>query len=114
MKKTFYTRALAACKLFFRRLTLRLLRKLLDLADDRLHAAEVRLRDELAAPVPGADMVKLNSGHAAGSNPTAGAAKKETFQQWEAGRSGVAPASKKEARRRRALSAAEFDLRFAR
>jgi hypothetical protein len=36
----------------------------------------------------------------------------ETFQQWEARRSGVAVISKKEARRRRGVSARAFDLRF--
>lgn len=35
-------------KLWLRRWTLRTLRKLLDLADDRLHAAEVKLREELS------------------------------------------------------------------
>src|SRR5882762_933202 len=39
-------------KLWLRRWTLRTLRKLLDLADDRLHAAEVNLREELSN-VPG-------------------------------------------------------------
>ena len=36
-----------ATKLALRRFTLRWLRKLVDVADDRLHAAEVQLRSEL-------------------------------------------------------------------
>ena len=39
---------------------------------------------------------------------------RETFEQWEARKSGIAVISKKQARERRRLSAAEFDLRFAR
>jgi len=105
----------AKLKLFFRRLTLRLLRKLVDLVDDRLHRAEVRLRNDLSDQRDGQhpsrtvltreDMLHQRRDERPGS---------ETFMQWEARRSGVAVISKKAARRRRALSAAGFDLRFAR
>jgi len=39
-------------KIKIRRVALRWLRKLVDLADDRLHAAEVRFRDEQANRIP--------------------------------------------------------------
>lgn len=60
------------------------LRQLLDYFDDRLHAAEVRLRKPIE-PV--------------------------SFTEWEARRS-VTPVESKKATRRRRPSAAAFDLRF--
>jgi hypothetical protein len=113
-------------KLFLRRLTLRWLRKLVDLADDRLHAAEVRLRAALANRNPVVDAPHGINGSATteplasrGDAQEAAAPvhrrQSESFQQWEARRSGVAPVSKKEARKRRERAgAAAFDLRFAR
>lgn len=110
-------------KLWARRVALRWARKLVDLADDRLHAAEVKLRNDLASRVVPVKQ-SLTAEHqqaearklipARGEEAGSTGRRRETFQQWEARRSGVAPVSKKEARRRRALTAAEFDLRFAR
>jgi hypothetical protein len=105
-------------KLWLRRLALRQLRKLADLADDRLHAAEVKLRADLCADKPCRESVAPDSAKPVRSRTcltrTPGPAQSETFLQWEARRSGVAVVSKKEARRRRGLTARAFDLRFAR
>lgn len=98
-------------KLAIRRWTIRKLRLWFDLLDDRLHAAEVRLREECAeknslaecAPVPPA-RAKTEQG-----NPLQPA--RETFTQWEARRSGIAPVGKKSSRRR-GMPARAFDLRF--
>lgn len=131
----------AETKLALRRFTLRWLRKLVDVADDRLHAAEVQLREELSdlSPQKGESHDPRNgsarpAGHSAHHSGTAQPGQQtarsaaiaardakpelpahrhhETFAQWEARRSGVAVVTKREARRRR-LSAREFDLRFA-
>jgi hypothetical protein len=112
-------------KLFFRRLTLHWLRKLVDVADDRLHAREVALRAEISSRQIDIVPARVSSaGCTTGSSESPlrgeyGSAepvrKSENFQQWEARRSGVAPVSKKEARKRRERAgAAAFDLRFAR
>lgn len=91
-------------------MVLRYLRKLVDLADDRLHAAEVRLRNDLALR-QGEKPVAEKTCTASARIPAV-SHRRETFQQWEARRSGVAVISKKEVCRRRAVSAAAFDLRF--
>jgi uncharacterized protein YmfQ (DUF2313 family) len=99
-------------KLWLRRLALRCLRNLVDVADDRLHTAEVKLREDLS----GRSLVRVvaSTPQQVGSIP-APRSKNETFVQWEARRSGVAPVSKKTARRRRErVTASAFDLRFAR
>jgi len=98
-------------KLWLRKKTLMAMRSLLWHADEWLHAREVKLRKELdfrraeATPVP-----------AAAGLPTVERSKPrrqpESFQQWEARRSGIAIVSKKEARRRRHTSASAFDSRF--
>lgn len=115
MNATLYQRTLAACKLWARRLALRWARKLVDLADDRLHAAEVRFRDEVARPAIRVESPRLSTSECGRGDSLRrqGTPRRESFQQWEARRSGVALVSKKEARRRRALTAREFDLRFA-
>jgi hypothetical protein len=126
-------------KLALRRFSLRWLRKAFDAIEDRLHAAEVRLREDLSQvsaerggrttspldsqggqptlcePIQSnpryaavADSVASHNGCRVGRSP-------ETFLEWEARRSGVAPVSKKAARaRRQRPSAGAFDLRFAR
>jgi hypothetical protein len=105
-----------ATKLALRRFTLRWLRKLVDVADDRLHAAEVTLRNDLSqmrAPedVSQYDPTSVRSVHTTPAAPSAG----ESFTEWEARRSGIAPVSKKAARQRRERQgAAAFDLRYAR
>ena len=113
----------AKTKLALRRFGLRCARKLLDFLDDRLHAAEVRLREDLASHVVSVQQ-SLSLGHSVmGASKPSPARGEETgsmgrrrvsFAEWEMRRSGVAVISKKEARRQRQrLSAAAFDLRFA-
>lgn len=103
-------------KLWLRRWTLRRLRWLVDLADDRLHAAETRLRNDLcgrkpvgevAAPIPAKPAAARTC-----LTSEAGRPQGDTFLQWEARRSGVAVISKKEARLRRGMTALSFDLKF--
>ena len=101
----------ARFKLWLRKKTLMALRAIIWHADEWLHAREVKLRKELgfrraeATPVP-----------AAAGLPTVERSKPrrqpESFQQWEARRSGIAVVSKKEARRRRQTSTSAFDSRF--
>jgi hypothetical protein len=96
-------------KLALRRRLLMILRAILWHADEWLHRQELALREELERVAP-ARAEKIHSPNA-GSTPAA-RSKVETFLEWEARRSGVAPVAKKS--RRRGLSAREFDLRFAR
>jgi hypothetical protein len=107
-----------ATKLALRRFTLRWLRKLVDVADDRLHAAEVNLRKEISDGTldRGADVVGVSDlpDSLLLAKP-ARQRQEEPFLEWEARRSGVAPVSKKAARQRRERQgAATFDLRYAR
>jgi hypothetical protein len=129
-------------KLALRRFTLRWLRKLVDVADDRLHAAEVKLRGEVAAKnssdgqgfvtivelnrdaqrPQAVDEPFLSAQDKAGNCPTVTDETAQetpirgtTFQQWEARRSGIAPITKKAARQRRQrMTASAFDLKYAR
>jgi len=101
-----------ATKLALRRFTLRWLRKLVDVADDRLHSAEVKMREEIAVAKVRTEPLIDKGAFVEGSasvpydTPT-------NYRQWEARRSGVAVVSKKEARKRRErTTAAAFDLRF--
>jgi hypothetical protein len=99
-------------KLAIRRWTIRKLRLLFDFLDDRLHAAEVRMRDELSvqhspAAIAVAPPARAKAARRVEQPATAG----EGFEQWEARRSGVAPISKKSARRR-GIPARAFDLKF--
>lgn len=134
-------------KLALRRLALRWMRKLVDVADDRLHAAEVRLREELQAlravsaphdttePLTRPESLVRQGQRAKPQELPASAvatrripeqerqmpavavgdrpAFAQTFSQWEARRSGVEPITKKASRRRRGLTAAAFDRKFA-
>ena len=95
-------------KRWLRKKTLMALRALLWHADEWLHAREVRLREDLSG-VPRV-LPRSSPPGRVGSNPTPRSTS-ETFQQWEARKSGVAVVSKKEARRQR-TTAAGFDLRF--
>jgi len=121
-------------KLAVRRWVIRKLRLFFDFLDDRLHAEEVRLRDELSLPVhvepsrpsrterpavPGVGSIEEDEllrdrvrGRLSSGDEPLRAAQGETFTQWEARRSGIAPVSKKSARRR-GMPARAFDLRFA-
>jgi hypothetical protein len=112
----------AETKLALRRFALRWLRKLVDVADDRLHAAEVTLRNDLSGlsarqhPTltvhSSEDLLHQRTDD---KRPEAARPESETFLEWEARRSGVAPVSKKAARQRRERQgAAAFDLRYAR
>jgi hypothetical protein len=110
-------------KFALRRFALRWLRKLVDVADDRLHAAEVKLREEIASRNDTVPVRVTAAGCTTGSTESpfrsaygsAAPARTESFRQWEARRSGVAPVSKKAARRRHERGGAQaFDLRFAR
>jgi hypothetical protein len=106
-------------KLALRRVAIRWARKLLDFLDDRLHAEEVRLREDAATRN---DLcARKSAGPSVAGKLTAnperraafpGRAQTETFTEWEARRSGVAVISKKEARRRQRPTASVFDLRF--
>jgi hypothetical protein len=102
-------------KLALRRFTLRWLRKLVDVADDRLHAAEVMLRNDLSqmrAPedVSQYDPTSVRSVHTTPAVPSAG----ESFTEWEARRSGLTPKVKTHRRRRVRSSAADFDFQIIR
>jgi hypothetical protein len=97
-------------KLAIRRWAIRKLRLLFDFLDDRLHAAELRMRDELSVQhSPAAAFHGLPA--RAKALPRTSCAAGETFEQWEMRRSGVSPVSKKSARRR-GMPARAFDLRF--
>ena len=96
-------------KLWIRKRLLMLLRAIVWRADEWLHRQELALREELERAAPGRVAKPIAE---AGSTPAARSKKVETFAQWEARRSGVAPIAKPS--RRRGLSAREFDLRFAR
>ena len=109
-------------KLWLRKKTLMTLRAIIWRADEWLHRQEVKLREELSLQdkqdVParvtasGCTIGSSESPFRGGVGSAAPARKTETFQQWEARRSGIAVVSNKEARRRRPLSASAFDLRF--
>ena len=106
-------------KLALRRFALRWLRKAFDAIEDRLHAAEVRLREDLSlAGVVGAgrSLIRCGTSNAIVPSPVERAASaRETYTEWEARRSGVAPVSRKASHaRRQRPSAAEFSMRFAR
>jgi len=114
-------------KLWLRKRALMLLRAIVWRADDWLHRREVALREEL---------VLQNAVHVSGHREVTGRAElrsaaspvrsfgadssksaerpvhRESFQQWEARRSGIAVISKKSTRHR--MTAAEFDARYAR
>jgi len=108
-------------KLAMRRVAIRWARKLLDFLyeslDGRLHAQEVRLREDAATQN---DLcARKSAGPSVAGKLTAnperraafpGRAQTEIFTEWEARRSGVAVISKKQARRHR-IGAAAFDLR---
>jgi len=115
--KAFIDRVDAALWLIVRRLALRWLRKLVDAADDRLHAAEVSLRNDLSARNEAPKPVATRIGDAEQSQdmPHRASGRAESFIEWEARRSGIAPISKKAARRRRErMTAAAFDVKYAR
>jgi hypothetical protein len=104
-------------KLWIRKRALMTLRAIVWRVDDWLHGQEVKLREDLASrAVPVIQSLALQKSGAGSHDGGAGSVgrRRETFDQWEAGRSGVAVISKKEARRRRERpTAADFDRRFA-
>ena len=112
-------------KLWLRKRLLMILRAIVWRADEWLHRQELQLREEIdgiqksTTAHQRVETPEITCRPAKGSQgATRRAPHHETFQLWEARRSGVAPVAKKPAcagrSRRRGLSAAEFDLRFAR
>ncbi len=122
----------AATKLALRRFALRWLRKLVDVADDRLHAAEVTLRNDLAemqAPAQRAERADvlravapttirteplIDKGAFVEGSPSVPYEAPSTYMQWEARRSGITPKVKTHRRRRARSSAADFDFQIIR
>lgn len=90
--------------------SLMMLRAIVWRADEWIQRQEVKLREDLSG-APRELRTKCPRGRV-GSNPTP-RSNHETFQEWEARISGVTVITKKEARCRRGLTAAEFDRRFA-
>ena len=102
-------------KLALRRFTLRWLRKLVDVVDDRLHAAEVTLRKEISDGTLDrrADVVGVSDlPDSRLLEKPALQRQEETFLEWEARRSGVAPVRKKRYHRvhLRRRTASDFDV----
>jgi hypothetical protein len=99
-------------KLWLRRWAIRQLIKLVDGAEERLQRWQVSLREKIAPKPLAAEDQALPRHHSPVDRTPLPAG--ETFLQWEARKSGVAPVSKKVARRRRErMTAAAFDLKFA-
>jgi hypothetical protein len=120
----------AALWVMVRRWAFRQLRKLVDVADDRLQAAQVKLRNELsdlsgrqhpALTVHSSeDMLHQRTDEQRSANARSESEllipyeTPNSYAKWEARKSGVAPVTKKSARRvRHRLTAAEFDRQFA-
>jgi hypothetical protein len=115
-------------KMWLRRLAIRQLIKFVDRAEERLQAWQVSLRESLREAASqkslaaGAVAVKqsvpvkneLARVTVRESHADSAGRRRVSFNEWEMRRAGVAPVSKKEARRRRGMAAREFDLRFAR
>jgi hypothetical protein len=105
-------------KLWLRRWVIRQLIKLVDRAEERLQAWQVRLRENLAShavPVKQSLPVENERAEANTRDGRVGSVgrRRISFLEWEARKSGVAVITKKEARRREHLTAAGFDRRFA-
>jgi hypothetical protein len=102
------------CAPWLRRLALRMLRKLVDLADDRLHAAEVRFRDarvSVCVPVEPARIARAKKPTVSCPYPFPA---DELMRHRIRGRIPRDREQERTAPRRRRCTAAEFDLRFAR
>jgi hypothetical protein len=95
-------------KAWLRRWAIRQLIKLVDRGEERLQEWQVSLRKKLAAPVPAHEVGSGDRTEVRILPPA-----QSSFQKWEARRSGVAVITKKQATRRRRLTAADFDRRFA-
>lgn len=102
----------SALRLAARRQIVRWLRKLFDWLEERLHAAEVKLRNDLAEKTVQTEPPSDKGAVVAGSLSAPYKAP-ITFLQWEARRSGVSVKTKLN-KKGRHLTAREFDLRFAR
>jgi hypothetical protein len=105
-----------ATKLALRRFALRWLRELVDVADDRLHAAEVNLRKEISDGTLDRGAAVVGVSDLPDSLLLAKPARQrqeETFLEWEARRSGLTPKVKTHRRRVRS-SAADFDFQIIR
>jgi len=108
----------AAIKLAIRRFTLRWLRKLVDVVEERIHAAEVTLRNDLSvrneALKPAATRIRDAEQSQDMPHRVSGRAESENFQQWEARRSGIAPKVKTRRVHRRRQTASDFDFQIIR
>ena len=98
----------ARIKLWLRRWTLRALIKLVDRAEDRLQAWQVSLRERLIGLAAECSS-QASPRQRAGGKPLS---TRETFLQWEARKSGVAPIETKRYRVHHRRRAADFDARF--
>jgi hypothetical protein len=97
-------------KLRLRKWTLMLLRSIVWAADEWLHRAELRLREDLAASEQKSLRVVPQQRSKRGPEPGVEAEPaRESFLQWEARRSGVAPIEKAKRRSRQHRGAADFD-----
>jgi hypothetical protein len=97
-------------KLWLRRWALRSLIKLVDRAEERLQAWQVSLRGNLNPKDLAAGCnSQVSPRQRAGGKPLS---TRETFLQWEARKSGVAPIAKKRYRIHHRRRAADFDARF--
>lgn len=104
-----------AMKLALRRFTLRWLRKLVDVADERLHAAEVTLRNELSRMRVPQEASQYDPASVCGVRPTLAAPSEgESFAKWEARRSGITPQVKTRRVHRRRQTASDFDFQIIR
>jgi len=105
-------------KLALRRFGLRCARKLLDFFDDRLHAAEVRLREELELARVPVHLPVEPSGPARTERPAMPSfdpfPQDELLRHRVRGRIPLDRQPQRAAKTRRHVTAAEFDLRFAR
>lgn len=105
-------------KTWLLRVALRVLRKLVDLADDRLHAAEVRMRDEIAneisvyVPVEPSRIARTKGATVSCPYPFPSDELLRRGVRGRLSRSGQSQRTAKAARH--GMTAAEFDLRFAR
>ena len=95
-------------KLALRRWSLRKLRLLFDWLEEQLHAAELRMREEVAGATSTVPSNKLP----AALDVAPPAAHPNSFTEWESRRSGLRPIQKKKSRRV-PMHAADFDERYA-
>lgn len=101
-------------KLWLRKKALMVLRAIVWHADEWLHRQEVALREDLSGRHQVSELAapSIEKTDQSQDMPHRAPGRSETFMQWEARKSGIAVVSKKDTRRRRAMTASAFDLRF--